>query len=128
MGVGKDGDSPSVGLVGALSQLLSNILKSVKLGACMLRRFAEGLPREAWSRFIIPSLRFRGLTVANEPNVPLRRFSMRESVERGANGVSLSGAPGVVETPKFVQIESSVGSVKSSRVRSFSSPGGGAIG
>lgn len=48
MGVGKEGESPLVGLEGAVSELLSNILKSVvKLDACMLRRFAEGLPREA---------------------------------------------------------------------------------
>jgi hypothetical protein len=71
------------------SSSLSKILKSVeKVGACTLRRFAEGLPRDAWSKFMIPSLRFKGLPVAMAPNVPLRRFSTRDSVGRGANVVS----------------------------------------
>jgi hypothetical protein len=108
----------------ASSTSLSKILNSVEqLGLCTLRRFAEGLPREAWSRFIIPSLRFNGLPVAKEPKVPLRRFSMRDSVDRGAKvdspwkiGVLFAqGLSGVVLKP--------VGT-KSSRVKSFSSPGG----
>jgi hypothetical protein len=59
---------------------VSNILKSPeRLAACTLRRFAEGLPRDARSRFIMPSLRFIGLTTGYEPNVPLRRFSIRDA-------------------------------------------------
>lgn len=63
---------------------LSNMLNSpVKFAAWTLRLFADGLPRDTRSRFIIPSLRFSGLTVAYVPNVPLRRFSIRESAGRG---------------------------------------------
>jgi hypothetical protein len=91
-GVGNDGISfpgDPHGVVFSSSSSLSKILKSVeKVGVCTLRRFAEGLPREAWSKFMIPSLRFKGLPVAMAPNVPLRRFSIRDSVDRGANVVS----------------------------------------
>lgn len=76
----------------------------------------------------MPSLRFRGLTVAKEPNVPLRRFSIRVRVERGAKVVSPGGAAGVVVTPRSGQIELSVGSAKSSSVRAFSSPGSREVG
>lgn len=67
---------------------------AAKVGVCTLRRFADGLPRDAWSKFIIPSLRFKGLPVAKLPKVPLRRFSMRDSVERGAK----------VDSPRGVEV------------------------
>lgn len=108
------------------STSLSKMLNSVgQLGLWTLRRFAEGLPRDAWSRFIIPSLRFRGLPVDKVLKVPLRRFSMRERVVRGAkvdsaNGVLLAqGLSGVV----LITL-----GTKSSRVKSFSSPGGREMG
>lgn len=64
-GLGLNGASLANGLAGAFSASLSKMLKSgEKLGVCTLRRLAEGLPREAWSKFIIPSLRFKGLTAA----------------------------------------------------------------
>lgn len=57
----------------------SKILKSgVPPTLYKLRRLAEGLANSAWSRFIAPSLLFRGLTVVvKDPKLPLRRFSMR---------------------------------------------------
>jgi hypothetical protein len=67
----------------------SKILNSFEMfAACTLRLFADGLPRDARSKFIIPSLRFNGLTAAYEPKVPLRRFSIRDSDGRGAGGAS----------------------------------------
>ena len=73
----------------SVSSSLSKMLNSpVGFGVQTLRRFAEGLPRDAWSRFMIPSLRFRGLTVEYEPNVPLRRLSMRDRVGRGPSPFS----------------------------------------
>lgn len=78
----------------------SNIPKSPeRLAVWTLRLFADGLPRDARSKFIIPSLRFSGLTVGYEPKVPLRRFSIRDNVGRGpsvfSGHVEASFAPGV---------------------------------
>lgn len=121
-----NGPSLAKGLAGASPLSLSKMLKSVeKLGVWTLRRLAEGLPREAWSRFMMPSLRFKGLTVAKDPKVPLRRFSMRERVERGAKVVSV----GVVLIPQGLWgVVLSTGPAKSSRVRAFSSPGATILG
>lgn len=57
----------------------SKMLKSgVPPTLCKLRRLAEGLANSAWSKFIAPSLLFRGLTaVVRDPKLPLRRFSIR---------------------------------------------------
>lgn len=57
----------------------SKMLKSgVPPTLCRLRRLAEGLANSAWSRFIAPSLLFKGLTaVVRDPKLPLRRFSIR---------------------------------------------------
>lgn len=86
-GVGKEGISLRVGDPSGVvfSTSLSKMLNSAeKLEVCTLRRFAEGLPRDAWSKFMIPSLRFKGLPVAKLPKFPLRRFSTRDKLERGA--------------------------------------------
>lgn len=72
---------------------------------------------------MMPSLRFKGLTVARDPNVPLRRFSMRDRVGRGPNVDSGSGAVGVVLREGLAQELLSLGSAKSSSVNAFSSPG-----
>lgn len=69
---------------------LSNMLKSAeRFTAWTLRRFAEGLPLDARSKFIMPSLRFMGLTAEYEPNVPLRRFSTREAEGRVVDDPSI---------------------------------------
>lgn len=78
----------SSGVCVALS--LSNMLKSAeRFTAWTLRRFAEGLPRDARSKFIMPSLRFMGLTAEYEPNVPLRRFSTRDAEGRVVDDPSI---------------------------------------
>lgn len=68
-----------VSLDEAKLSVASKMLKSgVPPTLCRLRRLAEGLANSAWSRFIAPSLLFRGLTaVVRDPKLPLRRFSMR---------------------------------------------------
>lgn len=71
---------------------------------------------------MIPSLRFRGLTVAKEPKVPLRRFSTRDSAGRGVNVDSVGGAEGVTPRHGLAQELLSPGSAKSCSVKAFSSP------
>jgi hypothetical protein len=72
---------------------------------------------------MMPSLRFNGLTVAKEPKVPLRRFSMRDKVGRGASVDSGRGPVGVVLRHGLAHELLSLGSAKSSNVKAFSSPG-----
>jgi hypothetical protein len=87
--VGKNKASVSSGLSAVLRSSggvvlsLSNMLKSPEMFTeCTLRRLADGLPRDARSRFMMPSLRFSGLTAGYDPNVPLRRFSIRDAEGR----------------------------------------------
>lgn len=70
---------------GALSS--SNILNSsVAIVAWILRLFAEGLPRDSWSRPMMPSLRFIGLgDLSYGSEFALRRFSARLSGGLGGN-------------------------------------------
>lgn len=72
---------------------------------------------------MMPSLRFRGLTVAKLPNVPLRLFSIRDSVDRGANVDSFCAAEGVFNAHGPSGVVLSIGPDKSSSVKAFSSPG-----
>lgn len=61
---------------------------------------ADGLPKFAWSKFIIPSLRFRGLDFAAEAPVLRMLFSSRINARYGAwfsfdvvpNGFEMNGA------------------------------------
>lgn len=110
--VGNDGVSLSDGnsQVDSSTELgpasLSNILNSLeRFAVCTLRLFADGLPRDARSKFIIPSLRFNGLTAAYELKVPLRRFSILDNVGRGAGGVSAPGDE-LAEQPLEVALSS----------------------
>lgn len=126
-GVGNEGISLRVGEPSGVvfPTSLSKMLNSAEqLGVCTLRRFAEGLPRDAWSKFIIPSLRFKGLPVAKLPKVPLRRFSMRDNVGRGAKVDSPKGAEGVLIKQGLSGVVLCFGATRSSRVKSFSSPEG----
>lgn len=127
MPVGTDGVSPSGGtshvdsstVLGPAS--LSNMLNSLeRFAACTLRLFADGLPRDARSRFMIPSLRFSGLTVAYEPKVPLRRFSILDIVGRGAGASAPEDEFGEQPLPLAL---SSEGTFMSGVMGEFSTPG-----
>ena len=65
----------------------SNMLKSgLNVPPCKLRRFLDGLPKLAWSKFMIPSLRFSGLDFTPQ----LFPFSNLAVARAGANGLGFS--------------------------------------
>jgi len=72
------------------------MLKSeANMPACKLLRFATGLPKLDWSRFITPSLRFRGLDLTGgcktlAPGTPDSLFGFMRSRKSNLIGPSLS--------------------------------------